>query len=162
MFNMVENIKFKHANNAFQNKLNYDIKTIKSSPKVLTFANKSRNIYQLDKDRYNKLKESITNRYKLADDQSVDIINRELKPITDSLDISDRIKTMTNTKSFITLKDQNRPKCNFIHPAKTNLSPVSKQILENINNKVRSYTKQTNVETQPQFANSSASSSSAS
>lgn len=47
MFKLVENIKFKYANDAFQSKLKYDIKTIKSSPKVLTFADKSRNFYQL-------------------------------------------------------------------------------------------------------------------
>ena len=102
----------------------------------------------MDKEHYNKLlKESITNSYSLADDQSADLINRELKPITDSLNISDMIKAMTNTQSFITLKDhkdnfQNKQKCRLINLAKINLGPwVSKQILENIKSKVRSHTK---------------------
>ena len=102
----------------------------------------------MDKEHYNKLlKESITNSYNLADDQSADLINRELKPITDSLNISDMIKAMTNTQSFITLKDhkdnfQNKQKCRLINLAKINLGPwVSKQILENIKSKVRSHTK---------------------
>lgn len=147
MFKMVENIRFKNVNNTFQNKLKNDIRKINATPKVLVFADKSRNLYQLEKEHYNKLlKENITSDYKLANDDSIDTINQELKIITDNLDISDRIETMPKKQAFITLKDhkenfQNRPKCRLINPAKTNLGRVSKKILERINNTVRTQTK---------------------
>ena len=141
IFNIVENIKFRKASTPFQSKLNNDITRINGSDKVFAFADKSRNIYEMDKDKYCKLlKENITSSYKAAD------INRELRDITAELDIANKIETMTNTDAFISMKDHkenlcNKPKCRLINPAKNNLGRVSKQILENINRTVRVNTK---------------------
>ena len=50
---LVKNIEFRNINNSFQKNLNDDIKRIN---KVLVKADKSRNIYQLDKYNKNILK----------------------------------------------------------------------------------------------------------
>ena len=62
---LVKNIEFRNINDSFQKNLNDDIKRINTSKKVLVKADKSRNIYQLDKDDYEKyLRENITRTYK--------------------------------------------------------------------------------------------------
>ena len=47
---MVENLKFRAAHKDFRNTLKQDMKKINTSTKVLTFADKTRNVYQLDKN----------------------------------------------------------------------------------------------------------------
>ena len=61
---MIKNIEFKFVNNNFQRQLTDDIKAINSSDKVFVSADKSRNIYKMDKDQYTKvLQENITKTY---------------------------------------------------------------------------------------------------
>ena len=132
---------------AFQDKLIRDVKSINSSKKVLVFADKTRNLYEMDKGQYEKmLRENITKTYRKADDKTEENINHELKHITDKLEVSDRVEKMAQRQAFISLKDhkenfQNNPKCRLINPAKNNLGLVSKQILDRINNNIRSKTK---------------------
>ena len=62
---LVKNIEFRNVSNNFQKKLNDDIKRINTTEKVPVKADKSRNIYQFDKNNYNKyLRENITKTYK--------------------------------------------------------------------------------------------------
>ena len=51
MFQIVENVKFKQVRNQFQEKLRRDVKKTNSSRKVLVFADKTRNVYELDKNQ---------------------------------------------------------------------------------------------------------------
>lgn len=76
MFQLVENVKFKQVRNKFQQKLRRDVKKINSSKKVLVFADKTRNVYELDKNQYDKLlRENITKTYKKADGPIEEEIN---------------------------------------------------------------------------------------
>ena len=52
MFQLVENVTFKQVRNAFQDKLRCDVKSINSSKQVLLFADKTRNLYEMDKGQY--------------------------------------------------------------------------------------------------------------
>ena len=62
---LVKNIEFRYVNNNFQKTLNGDMKRINTTEKVLVKADKSKNIYQLDKNDYKKyLRENITKTYK--------------------------------------------------------------------------------------------------
>ena len=146
MFRMVENLKFKKVTNRFQDKLKRDVRRINSSNKVLVFADKTRNIYELDKDQHEKLlRENITKSYRKSDEQSTDDVNREPKDISTKLGIGDRVETMARGQAFISLKDHkenflNNPKCRLINPAKNNLGLISKQILDGINSSIRSKT----------------------
>ena len=62
---LVKNIEFINVNKNFLKNSNDDIKRINTTEKVLVKADKSRNIYQLDKNDYKKyLGENITKAYK--------------------------------------------------------------------------------------------------
>ena len=79
--------------NSFQRQLTNDIKTINSSDKVFVSADKSRNIYKMDKDQYTKLlNEIITKAYRKANKNFVNKINKDAKKIVKSLSIDDRIE----------------------------------------------------------------------
>ena len=147
MFSMINNIKFRSVTTPFQTKLKNDITNVNNSDKVYVFADKSRNIYKMEKESYKKLlKENITSSYKTADKEATTNINCHLKEITTKLNIASQVETMTTTDAFISLKDhkenfQNKPKCRLINPAKNNLGAISKSIVENINKTVRTSTK---------------------
>ena len=55
VINLIENIKFRNAENQFQISLANDLKKINSSPNIFVFADKTRNIYETSLDTYNKL-----------------------------------------------------------------------------------------------------------
>ena len=79
----------------------------------------------------------------MGSDDISDDINFELKKITSNLSIADRVDTMARRNAFITLKDHkenfdSNPKCRLINPSKSELGKVSKIILDDINNKIRS------------------------
>ena len=61
MFQMIENLEFRRVNDPFVNTLHEDKKKIRSSQNVLVFADKTRNLYEMDKSKYNQfLTENIT------------------------------------------------------------------------------------------------------
>ena len=140
---MIENIKFRNANDQFLNTLESDKRRIKTSPNVFIFADKTRNLYEMNANTYNKLlTENITKTYKLAQDGTIDSINHELKDIADALKISNRIEPMAQTQVFVSLKDhkedfESNTKCRLINLAKSDLGKVSKTILDKINTEIR-------------------------
>ena len=147
LLDMVENTKFRNANNKFQNKLNEDISKIKQSTKAFIPADKTSNFYKLDKTQHDKLlKDNITTTYKKASTDAADIIDSQAKSIAQELNIDNRTEQIAKQQAFITLKDHkdnfaNHPTCRLINPAKSELGKVSKQILDNINSEIRKTTK---------------------
>ena len=90
--------------------------------------------------------EGITTTYKKASTDTANIIDSQAKSITQELNIDNRTEQIAKQQLFSTLKDHkdnfaNHPTCRLINPAKTELGKVSKQILDNINSKVREMTK---------------------
>ena len=62
------------------------------------------------------------------------------------MNIEKRVNTLAEQQCFVTIKDhkedfQNNPKYRLINPTKSELGKVSKDILENINNKIRQASK---------------------
>ena len=58
---MIKNIEFRKITDAFQPKLQEDIKVVKQSKNVFISTDKSTNIYTMEKDDYNRhLRENIT------------------------------------------------------------------------------------------------------
>ena len=61
---MIKNTEFKFVSKNFQRQINDYIKTINSSDKVFVSADKSQNIYKIDKDQYAiLLNENITTNF---------------------------------------------------------------------------------------------------
>ena len=141
---MVDNIKFGAVKDPFLSTLSNDAKKIRASTNVMTFADKTRNIYEMKPKKYNQLlTDNITKNYKLSNDLSLKEINHESKSIANTLKIDERIECMAQSQAFISLKDhkenfENNPKCRLINPAKSELGKISKIILDRINNDIRS------------------------
>ena len=77
---LIEKIKFRIASVEFLNKLNEDIKKIRSSDKMFVSADKTQNYYEIAKENYNKiLHDSITKTYKTAQPSLPKKINMEAK-----------------------------------------------------------------------------------
>ena len=147
LLDMIKNVSFKAVRNNFQDKLRKETSSIKESDKAYIFADKTRNLYQLDKNTYDKLyTENITKSYKKSNSNAYNKINIQAKKIATDLNIADRVECMAQKEAFITLKDHKddfnvNPKCRLINPAKSELGKVSKVIVENINSKVRDETR---------------------
>ena len=74
--------------------------------KVLVKADKSRNIYQLDKDDYKKyLRENITRTYKKSTKKRLNAVNKKAKKIAEKLNIDNRIEKIQATEVYIAVKD---------------------------------------------------------
>ena len=127
----------------FQRKLKEDIQLINSESKKLTFADKTTNLYKLEKEEYSKLmKDSITTTYKKVNKNIEKRINLEGKDIVKDKTIVKRILVNHHGECFISLKDHkpnftNNPKIRLINPTKNEIGRLSKPILDKINNKLR-------------------------
>ena len=141
---LISNIEFEDNKSEFQKKLKKDIKIINNSKKLFVKADKTSNIYTIDKPTYQKLlKDNITTHYEKANQKTEKEINLEAKTITDKLKLSDRIEPIAHKNCFLTIKDHkpgfpNIIKCRLLNPTKSNIGKISKQILERINNEIRS------------------------
>ena len=147
LLKMIQNIKFCHVRDEFQNKLREDIDTIKKDEHLYIKADKTTNFYKVKPDEYYKLLDkNIHKEYKKETVNSKTDPTVEDKRIADSLEISDRIDVPAKNNAFITLKDHkpnflNNPQCRLINPYKTEIGRISKQILERINAKIIKETK---------------------
>ena len=123
----------------FLEQLKDDTKMINASSKAFIPADKTTNLYKLEKDQYQKLlHDNSTKAYKKADESAFDDINNEAKKLAAQLSIGDKVELMAKRQAFISLKDhepnfQQKPTCRLINPAKTELGRVSKQIVKRIN-----------------------------
>ena len=140
---LISNLEYSDKMTPFQKRLLNDAKNIKKSDKVYVTADKTRNVYQLDKDSYNKLmRDNVTSKYEKASGDTEFKINSKAKSITEKLDISDRVEPIAHKNAYLTVKDHkdnfpNNVKCRLINPAKSNVGKISKQILQQINDKLR-------------------------
>ena len=77
---MIKNIEFRKVVNEFQDKLDNDLQEIRQSSNLFIHADKSRNIYKVKTNEYDKLmKENITKTYRKSDSEKVQKINIETK-----------------------------------------------------------------------------------
>ena len=134
-------MQFRRVKNDFQNRLKNDIRSIQSSKKVFIFADKTRNIYEMEKSNYEKLlTDNITKTYKQSNNNVYNSIDLEAKRIAKKVEIADRVECIAEKPAYIALKDHKEnfninPKCRLINPAKSKLGKVAKT--KNINKTVR-------------------------
>ena len=68
---IAKNIEFREVKDSFQKKLKDDLKAIRNDKKVIVAADKTRNYYRMDKERYQELlNNNITKDYKKVDDKA--------------------------------------------------------------------------------------------
>ena len=157
MEELVQNVEFRYVSNSFQTKLESDIQNIQSEPKVFVQADKTTNFYKLDPKLAENLKErSITKEYKKADPKVMSDIKKEAVDIAEKLEIANRVYETSEKEAFVTLKDhkenfKNDPKCRLLNPTKTELGKISKKIVQDICDSVRSQTKLTQWKNSHEF-----------
>ena len=138
MIEIAKNLKFKKVNNQFQNQLRDDLKNIRNEDRVIVSADKTRNHYKMETQKYkDHLNNNITKDYKKADEKVVKDITRNDIKVASKLEIADRVYCTSKRNTFITLKDHkpqymNNPKFRVINPTKSELGKVSKQMLSEI------------------------------
>ena len=139
MIDLVHQIRFRKVKRNFQRKLSKSLKTLKSSNKTLTPADKTSNMQKLSKDEYNPgLDNAVTSTYIRATEGIEDIINKEGMKYAKRANIFDRIEINGTINCFTTLKDHkenfvNHPTTRLINPAKNEIERISKSILDKIN-----------------------------
>ena len=106
---MIKSIEFRNVSNTFQDQLMNDIFEMRNTEKVIIPADKTRNLYTMEKDDYNKyFTENITKTYKKSNMNKVNKLNLEAKKIADKLSISDRVDRLQNNEAYITTKDHQK------------------------------------------------------
>ena len=91
------------------------------------------------------MKRNVEKDYKIENTKNVDKVTKEHQKIVTNLGLSKRVFETTPRSAFVTVKDHkedfnNNTKCRLINPAKPDLGKISKQILENVVNVVKSRT----------------------
>ena len=143
MYEMIRSIEFEPVRTDFQRKLSADLRSMKNSEKVYVSADKTRNLYGITPEEYDKLlKENVTKNYKKTNAGLVDHVNNEGYNITEKLKISDRVQCIAKSEAFITIKDHkpnfpNTVSCRLLNPCKSEVGKISKRYLEKINSEVR-------------------------
>ena len=73
-------IEFRKATNLFQSKLQEDTDIVNQSKNIFISADKSTNIYAMEKDNYNRyFRKNVTKTYKKTDKRKIKSINYETK-----------------------------------------------------------------------------------
>ena len=116
---------------------------IKGDSKIFVPADKSRNIYKMDSETYEKLlHENITKTYKKTDKKRLRAINVDAKKVAKDLELEDEIEKMQESECYITVKDHKEDFphkiCRLINPSKSDIGKLSKIILDKINSDVLS------------------------
>ena len=136
---LIRNIKFGKIGNTFQGKPKEDIRLIKDSHRIMTFSDKTSNMYRLTKEQYDQLiMNSITSTYRKANSNIKKQINKARKNLMRDKEVIKQMETNEEGNSFITIKDHkenfdNHHTVQLINPAKNKLGRISKLILDHTN-----------------------------
>ena len=143
LIELISNVEFSKEKTNFQKQLSKDVTSIKNSKQLYVPADKTNNIYKVEKETYKKLlRENITSHYEKAKPEAEDNINTQAKKVTEKLKIDKRVPVIAKKEAYVTLKDHkpnfaNKPTCRLINPAKSEIGKISKQTLEQINKEIR-------------------------
>ena len=146
MLNLLKSIKFNNKSNHFQQKLKNDKNTIKNEKKVFVPADKTTNFYKIETEEYQKLLDkNVTKEYKKSTEAKTNSIFKKDQKIAKNLGLDDRIYKTSKRQAFITIKDhkpnyRNNTTCRLLNPTKSEIGKISKQILEKINQTIKSKT----------------------
>ena len=135
---MFKEIKFRKMRNNIQQKMYEDMRRIKESDGIFVNSDKSGNLYEIEKGKYKQMMfKEVVKHYREAPPDVEKELNREAKMLAHRLGIVDRVEKYNTKNCFITIKDHKSdfktdPECRLINPAKTQISRVSKIIVQDI------------------------------
>lgn len=144
LYKLAKEIEFRPVRNEFQNNLSEQIKKIHASKDIIVKGDKSRNLYSIPVQEYNKLlTDNITSEYKKTNSNQVMKINKEAAILAKKIELDDRVDQYIESNAFVTVKDHkpnfpDRIQCRLINPAKSNIGKISKSILEKTVIKIKS------------------------
>ena len=136
MMEMIKNLEFKQVHNEFQTILNNDIREIHRSNNLFISADKSRNIYKINKTRYEELMhDNIKKTYKKCNNDKTKTTNLKAKKIASKLKLEDRIQILDDNDAYIFIKNHqegfpDKISCCLINPSKSDIGKISKEILD--------------------------------
>ena len=136
MMEMIKNLEFKQVHNEFQTILNNDIREIHRSNNLFISADKSRNIYKINKTRYEELThDNIKKTYKKCNNDKTKTTNLKAKKIASKLKLEDRIQILDDNDAYIFIKNHqegfpDKISCCLINPSKSDIGKISKEILD--------------------------------
>ena len=147
-FGALKSIRFRRCSNAFQDRLKEDISRITKSDQIFVSADKTGNMYKIDKQAYKRLiTKALHKDYKKAPGGAYDDLNNRAYEILGTYKSAKKklIPKYGRNEAFVTVKDHkaefpSNVKCRLINPAKTYLGTACKHILDKINNIIRSET----------------------
>ena len=145
LMNLVRSIEFRPVHNEFQKRMRTHVSKTKESGQVIVSADKSPNLYMMDKDTYKShLLNTITSTYKKTTLGKVVDINQSAYECSAALDLEKRMEKLQTPEAYITVKDHkanfhSNPSFRLINPSKTDVGRVSKQMLDGINKGVLSH-----------------------
>ena len=92
LMSLIRNIEFRYVSNTVQEQLARDIKQIKYTNIAIVPADKTRNLYKVEKEDFEKyLRDNITKTYKKSTNSKVNRVDLDVKKIADKLLITDRV-----------------------------------------------------------------------
>ena len=140
-------LEYKKFTNPLQQKLKEDCQKIAQNADLLVPADKTRNYYSLEKEKYEELiNKDIQKSYKKASDIVVENVDVEQRNIVESLDLTDRnIFKIQKQPATLTLKDHKEnfdssPSTRLINPTKPEIGKISKKILDRVILEIRRIT----------------------
>ena len=99
-------VKVKKVKNKLLDQLQKDIISIKKSKNVFIFPDKTRNIYEADKNTCSKLLlDNISKTYKKTEHNIYNNINKEAEIIANNYGVSQTVDCLAKSNAFISLKD---------------------------------------------------------
>ena len=138
LIDLIQNVETKRVKNDVQDTLKKDAEKVRKDEKLYIGADKTTNFYKMDKDSYSELlKKNVTNDYKKAHSDTVDMTNQKQIEIVTKLDLDDRVFATQKKDAYVTIKDHkenylNDTKCRLLNPTKPELGKISKQKLAKI------------------------------
>lgn len=146
LLKMIETIQFRNTRDEFQEKLKKDIKSITESKNLFVPADKTRNMYQVEREQYLKLlQDNASKHYKSAPDGMYEDTNKKAKSLAEQFKIDDRVEVLAKSEAYLKLKDhksnfEQAVPCRLINPAKSEIGRISKAILDRVLSDIRKAT----------------------
>ena len=131
--------EFQGNRNNFQPKLKDDLKKVKTSGKIMVFADKTTNMYEMSKEDYVKLiNDNVTKTYQKTTLSTKTKIDKETRTFAKKLKLEKKMEQYADKPAYVTLKDhkdnfKTKLPCRLINPAKSKIGIVSKIELERLN-----------------------------